>query len=206
MAPVADVEVPEAVPVVDPDPPRRRAVLVPVLLALLVLAAGVIGWQVSRVRSLDGRVADLAAPARDRAEVADVAGRFGVALLTYDYRDLNAARQSVLDLATDRFDQEYTNAFVNGLDDSITQLQATARADVTDVFVGDVEADTAQAVVTLDSTVTSTAGTHRTVSSYIALDLKREDGRWRVDQATSLAALDEQTTPAPGETTTTSIP
>ncbi len=104
----------------------------------------------------------------------------------------------MLALATDRFGREYTDAFVNGLDDAITQFEAVADATLVDVYVGAIEGDAAQVVVTLDSQVQSTEGTRRTVSSYLDLRLVREAGAWRVDVATSLAALDEQTTPAPG--------
>ncbi|MBA2282082.1 MAG: hypothetical protein H0W25_12765 [Acidimicrobiia bacterium] len=189
---------------VERRPAGRR--WLPVLLGALVVAALVVaavqtarlGSAERRVDSVEARLADLDDAEVGRTEVADVAGRFGVALLTYDYQDLNAARQRVLALATDRFGREYTDAFVNGLDDAITQFEAVADATLVDVYVGAIEGDAAQVVVTLDSQVQSTEGTRRTVSSYLDLRLVREAGAWRVDVATSLAALDEQTTPAPG--------
>jgi Mce-associated membrane protein len=188
-------------------------VVVVVLLAALVWQFLEAGNARDRVDTLEARLAELDDAGADRAAVADVAGRFGVALLTYDYQDLNAARQRVLALATTRFGDEYTDAFVNGLDDAITQFEAVADATLLDVYVAEVRGDSAKAVVTLDSEVRSTEGTRRTVSSYLDLRLVREDGQWRVDVATSLAALDQDQTPAPGTdpagtdpTTTTIVP
>jgi hypothetical protein len=191
--------------------PGRGVLPLFLLAAVTVLALGVAGFEYKRaddadhrIGTLEARVAALDDAGADRAAVADVAGQFGVALLSYDYQDLNTARERVLALATTRFGGQYTDAFVNGLDDAITQFQAVADATLLDVYVADIEGDSAKAVVVLDAEVRSTEGTRRTVSSYIDLRLVREGGSWKVDVATSLAALEQDTTPTPGLDTSTS--
>ena len=103
-------------------------------------------------------------------------------------------------LATDNFGRNYSDAFAAGLKDAITQLQASAKATVKDVYVGGVSGDEAHAIVVLDSEVRSTAGVRQVVGSYLDLTLLRRKGAWKVDSATSIAATRETNTP-PGPTT-----
>jgi Mce-associated membrane protein len=163
------------------------------LAVLLVLALTTIFVQWRRVTDLDHRIDSLQAADATRREIASAASAFGEALLSYDFNDLNAARTRVLALATESFGQQYTTAFTGGLDIAITKLQATSKATVDSVYISDAIGDTAKAVVTLDSEVHSTAGIRRTVGSYLDLTLKRENGVWKVDTVTSVAALDQQT-------------
>jgi Mce-associated membrane protein len=195
----------------EPRAARRGRVGLVVVLVLLAAAVVLAGVQWRRGNDRDDRVRELEHQAATRREIATTAGEFGQALLTYDYNDLNSARTRVLDLATDHFAQEYTSAFTGGLDTVITKLQATSNASVRDVYVGDDVGDTAHAVVTLDSEVKSTAGTRRTVGSYLDLTLVHQDGRWKVDIVISVAALEQQTigpdgNVVPSSTTTTSAP
>jgi Mce-associated membrane protein len=122
---------------------------------------------------------------------------------------LNKARSTVLGMATDTFAQNYTTAFTNGLSAAITQLQAKSTATVRKVYVSDVNGNNAEAVVTIDSEVHSTAGTRQVVGSYLDLTLLRQGGRWKVNQVTSIAASSNNLTPngatpgatSPGSTT-----
>ena len=209
-----------------PSRPARgpRPVALVALAVVLAVAVVTIVVQWRHTADLDRRVRDLQSADATRRDIASAAGSFGEALLSYDFSDLNAARERVLALATDAFGQQYTTAFTGGLDVAITKLQATSKATVDDVYVSDAIGDTAKAVVTLDSEVHSTAGTRRTVGSYLDLTLKRENGAWKVDTVTSVAALDQQTiapdgtvsdsatTPStvvpdvPASTTTTTVP
>lgn len=200
-------EVPEVAavppePSLEPEPerlPDRRRWAVPVTAVLALLFVGASAVALVQWRRAD----DLRAGEDERRAVASAAGRFGQALLSYDFDDLTTARGRVLALATDRFAKEYTTAFTGGLDDAITKLQARSQASVRDVYVTDVIGDSARAVVTLDSEVRSTAGTRRTVSSYLDMTLVRQGGRWRIDTVTSVAALDQKTTSATTSTTST---
>ena len=124
-----------------------------------------------------------------RHDVANTAGRFGQALLSYDFNDLTASRNRVLALATSSLSQNYTTAFTNGLDATITQLKARASATVRNVYLDDINGDRTQAVVTLDSQVNSTGGSRQTVGSYLQLSMLRQAGRWKVDQVIPLVAV-----------------
>jgi Mce-associated membrane protein len=188
-------------PALTPRPPRPLWTIGLAVLLAIALATIFIQWR--HTSDLDRRVNGLQSADATRRDVATAAGTFGEALLSYDYSDLNAARTRVLALATDSFGQQYTTAFTGGLDVAITKLKATSKATVDSVYISDLIGDTAKAVVTLDSEVHSTAGTRRTVGSYLDLTLKRENGAWKVDTVTSVAALDQQTI-APDGTVTSS--
>jgi Mce-associated membrane protein len=168
-------------------------------LVVLVAVAVLGGAEWRRADRLAGRD-------RVRRDVAHTAGSFGQALLSYDYADLGAARTRVLSLATDNFAQNYTSAFTNGLSAAITSVQARASGTVRKVYVADVNGDTADAVVTLDSEVHSSQGTRQVVGSYLAMTLQRIGGHWKVDTVTSIASSSDNLTPAPGASAATTAP
>jgi hypothetical protein len=101
-------------------------------------------------------------------------------------------------LATPAFAEEYGAAFDNGLRAVIEELGAVATGTVRDVFVTEVSGDAARAVVVVDSTVESDAGTRDLTGSYVQLDLERVDGRWLVGAASAVGAEAEGVTPASG--------
>jgi Mce-associated membrane protein len=177
---------------------QRRSRLLGAALAvavvLLVIASTLVVSQRGRANRLAQREAE-------RRAVASAAGSFGEALLSYDFNDLEAARRRVVRLATENFGRNYSDAFAAGLKEAITQLQASAKATVKDVYVAGVSGDEAHAIVVLDSEVRSTAGVRQVVGSYLDLTLQRRRGSWKVDSATSIAATRESNTP-PGPATT----
>jgi Mce-associated membrane protein len=141
-------------------------------------------------------------------DVEEVAGRFATALLTYDHEHLDDAKRRVLALSTGKFRREYEQAFTAGLDVLIRETKATSSGTVTDVFVGGVEQDTASAIVVANAVSEGTAGTRRSVASYIQLELVRVSGAWRVDGVTNLnfgQNSEAEGLPA-APTTTTSAP
>jgi Mce-associated membrane protein len=170
-----------------------------VALVLLVLAT-------TLAVSQRGRANRLAERESERREVASVAGAFGEALLSYDFNDLEAARGRVVELATENFGRNYSDAFAAGLKEAITQLQASATATVKDVYVAGVSKDEAHVIVVLDSEVRSTAGVRQVVGSYLDLTLLRRKGTWKVDSATSIAATRETNTPPGPATPPTTAP
>ena len=108
----------------------------------------------------------------------------------------------MLDLSTARFRREYDEAF-GGLTELIESTESTAIATVESVFVGDVDATTAEAITVVDAAVEGTAGQRSVADSYVRLDLVKVDEVWRVDGVTSLnfTAADGAVpgaTPAPG--------
>lgn len=173
-----------------PRPARSRAV--PVAVALVVVSTALAVLAAVLAARVD-------ADRQERDDVRRVAGRFAEALLTYDFEHLDEAKERVLALSTGNFRQEYEQAFEGGLDTLLRETQARSQATVTDIFVGEVEDGATSAIVVADARAEGSAGTRRTVSSYIRLELVKVEGRWRVDGVTNLNFGQE---PAPTTTTT----
>ncbi|MDF5755910.1 hypothetical protein [Spongiactinospora sp. TRM90649] len=155
--------------------------------ALLTVGAtaGVIQWT---------RAGRLAEEKADRAAVATGAGEFAVALLSYDYRNLQAARNGVLSRAADGFARTYDEAFTGGLESVITKLRASATATVRDVYVADVAEGGARAIAVADAQINGTMGTRRVLGSHLEMRLVRLGGKWRIDEVTAIGAADESVT------------
>lgn len=175
--------------------PRSRG-WIPKALGVLVLAACV------ATAGMQWRAADEAAQREaDREAVRDRAGRFGQALLSYDHTNLQAARNTVLSLASDDFAKTYDVAFTGGLEGVITKLKASAKATVRGVYLGEIDAEgaSAKAVVVMDSEVRSSAGTRRVLGSYLDMRLARQRGTWRITEVTSIGAVNESMTDPKGK-------
>lgn len=136
-------------------------------------------------------------------ELRTAAGRFGQALVTYDYHDPDAHRDAVLELASGSFREDYEDAFEQGLGQIITQVEAVSTGSVNDVFLSSVDDDQAQAVVSLDIDVSGTSGERTLTDQYLLLTLIRLDAGWRVDQVTDLSFPDTGGAPVSAESTTT---
>jgi hypothetical protein len=119
-------------------------------------------------------------------DLREAAGRFGEALVTYDYHDPDAHRDAVLALASGSFREDYEDAFDQGLGQIITQVQAVSQGTVNDVYVSSVDDDQAQAVVSLDVEVSGTSGPRTILDQYVLLTLIQLDGRWKVDRVIDL--------------------
>lgn len=168
-----------------------------VLAAALAAAVAVAALQTVRLADRDDRIEELARLDATRRDVALGASRFAAALLSYDHGDLERTRSEVLDLATDGFAATYDSAFARGLEPLITELEATAEAEVREVYVAEVTADRARAIVVADSSVRSSNQLRRLIGAYLEMDLVRVDGRWLVDAVTPLTARDESILPLP---------
>lgn len=161
------------------------------LTAVVVVLLGVLAFTQS------SRISDLEATADREAEISEVAGTFADALLTYDYRDLEAGADAVAAGATESFATEYRQAFDAGLGEQITALKATSAATINDVLISRSTGDTARVIVVADSEVRSDEGNQARVGSYIDLSMVRIDGRWLVDMVSSVA--NAATGAGPGE-------
>lgn len=141
----------------------------------------------------------------DLDDLRQAAGRFGEALVTYDYHDPEAHRDAVLALATGSFRQDYEDAFEQGLGDIITEVQAVSTASVNDVYVSSVDDGQAQAIVSLDIAVSGTSGERSILDQYVLLTLIELDEGWKVDGVTDLSFPTGGTSggPVTGATTTT---
>ena len=123
----------------------------------------------------------------DHDDLRQAAGRFGEALVTYDFHDPTAHRDAVLALATGSFRQDYQDAFDQGLGDVITEVQAVSKGSVNEVYLSTVDDGQARAIVSLDIEVSGTSGHRSILDQYILLTLIEVDGGWKVDQVTDLS-------------------
>ena len=186
-------------PTGEATPDRRPTALVLAVTLAVVLAV------------LAGVLAVLLANEGGDAEVDDLretAGRFGEALVTYDYRDPEAHRDAVLGLATGSFREEYQDAFDQGLGEVITQVEAVSIGHVKDIYLSAIDAEQAQAIVVVDIEHEGTGGRNDLYDVYFRLTMVEVGGEWKVDQVTDLnfdAGGGEGTT-APTASTATSVP
>ena len=171
---------PEAAPRLESALSQGRRPLILLAIAFLVMATG-LGAAAATLYSR------LQAERNDRDEASDVAGRFGQALLSYDYTDLEATKRRVRAEATPRwFRNEFERAFSGGLDVLLRETQGRSRATVIDVFVSDIEDDGTSAIVALRAEAEGVSGRQPLSDSYLQLDLVKVDGHWKVDQVTNL--------------------
>lgn len=189
---MTDADAPSA----DAAPARGPGFVVACSLAVLFALAAVALGLLLLVQDGEGE---------DLSDLRQAAGRFGEALVTYDFHDPEAHRDAVLDLATGSFRQDYEDAFDRGLGQIITQVQAVARGSVNDVFLTSVDDEQAQAIVSLDIEVTGTSGERTLLDQYVLLTLVRVAGEWKVDQVTDLSfpGSDTGAPPVTSDTTTT---
>ncbi|GAA3203105.1 hypothetical protein [Actinocorallia longicatena] len=158
-----------------------RAISGALVAALAVLA--VLGcWQ---WRSLAGERAE-------RAAVERAADRFGTRFLSYDHRDVDAAKNAVTSLITGDFAESYRTQFEAGVVPSIKQLEARSTARVRSVYVGEINGNLAAAVVIVDSEMHTKAWTKWTTATHLDLKLIKQRGHWLVTDMTSAGALDEK--------------
>lgn len=139
----------------------------------------------------------------DLDDLRATAGRFGEALVSYDFRDPTAHRDAVLALATGSFRQDYEDAFDQGLGDIITEVRAVSVGSVNDVYVTSIDGGQAQAIVSVDIEVSGTSGERTVLDQYVLLTLVELDDGWRVDAVTDLSFPTGGTGSAPVTTDTT---
>jgi hypothetical protein len=136
-----------------------------------------------------------------RAGVEQVASRFASAVLSYDYRDLDKTKNTVLALSTGKFRTDYEQNFP-GLSALFTTTKGQSTATVKDVFVSAIAHDTATAIVVLDERAQGTSGQRLNVDWYVRVSLVQVRGQWRVDDLTNI----NQTGAVPGQTPSTTAP
>jgi Mce-associated membrane protein len=178
---------------------RRPLIIVA---AALLVAATFFGVLAARFNS------ELSDERNERDDVQAVAARMATALLTYDYRDLDASKDRVLADATGTFRREYEKAFTSTLAVLIRETKAQSKATVTDLFVSDVTEGAAGALVVVSTERKGVGGAVPAATSYIQLDLVKVGGTWKVDNVTNLNFTGSGTarSPASAPTTTTSAP
>lgn len=137
------------------------------------------------------------------SELRRTAGRFGEALVTYDYRTPDEHREEVMSFATGSFREEYEDAFDQGLVQIITEVEAVSTGVVKDVYLSEVDEETASAIVVVDIEHDGTAGERTLYDIYFRLSLVRVGDEWKVDQVTDLNFDSAPSGVGTGVTTTT---
>lgn len=189
---------PEPAPEPPPGPPAatvagsRAPFLVAAGLAVVFAVAAAVLAVIAAGRDEDGA-----------ERLRETAGRFGEALVSYDYHDPQAHRDTVLGFATGSFRDEYEAAFDQGLAKVITEVKAVSRGHVKDVYLSAVDEERAQAIVVVDIDHEGTSGPNTLYDVYFRLTLVKIDGRWKVDQVTDLNFDPAGNAVTPGTTTPT---
>lgn len=181
-------------------PPGRAPFIAAVALAVVFAVTAAILTVMLAGKSDDGS-----------ARLRETAGRFGEALVSYDYHDPEAHRDTVLEYATGSFRDEYEAAFDQGLSKVITEVKAVSRGHVKDVYLSAVDEERAQAIVVVDIDHEGAGGPSTLYDVYFRLTLVRVGGTWKVDQVTDLnfdaqGAGASGASPAPTGSPTTSVP
>ena len=129
-----------------------------------------------------GEIDDLRADRDDRRDVARVASTFAATYMTVDYEDVDSTSAELEDLVTEAFATAFSERR-EPLRESFAALETSTVATTDEVFVGDIEGDTARALVILDIELSSTAiGPQQLEDFSIVVDLLKVDGEWRVDR------------------------
>jgi hypothetical protein len=132
------------------------------------------------------------------AAVRRTAGAMGTAMLSYDYKHLPQAKARVVKLATGSFKKQYRQAFDGGLDQLYKLTKQHSEVREVQVYVSDVSANDASAIVRVDFRVSGVGGNNRPGTAFFELALVHSSGGWLVD---SLSAIN-----AGSDTTPTSTP
>ena len=160
-------------------PPRKpgRGLLLLAIGALVVAVAAA-----ALALGQSGEIDDLRTERDDRRDVARVASTFAATYMTVDYEDVDSTSAELEDLVTEAFASAFSERR-EPLRESFAALETSTVATTDEVFVGDIEGDSARALVILDIELTSTAtGPQQLEDFSIVVDLLKVDGDWRVDR------------------------
>lgn len=169
-------------------PGRLQAVLA----ALVVVAAGVLGWQllhasdqkaVRPVARSSGSYAPGSVPEGQAA--LDVAVKAMPAALTYDYRKLDQSRSRATALMTPSFAKDFSATYDETVGKLATQKQAVTKAIVRGGGVLKAGDDRVSALVFVDQVLVTSKQTKGSApvtvaQSRVVVDLKRVGGAWKV--------------------------
>jgi hypothetical protein len=171
-----------------PEPPaatNRGLKLAVIALAALSLFLAILSASLSaKNRDTNGRT----------AEVRRAAGAMGTAMLSYDYHDLSEAKRRVLALSTGKFKQEYRDAFNSSLDELYKRTEGVSKVRDVTVYVSDVTASEATAIVEVDYLASGLAGKNRPATVFLELSLVRSGDKWLVDNVRAIETPQTPTT------------
>jgi Mce-associated membrane protein len=167
---------------VEAPAPRRRSpgFLVAAVLAVVFFASTILLGVVAA-----GLKADKDELTDGRAEVADVAGRFVSALLSYDHRDPEGFRQRVLGFTAPPFSEQFEEA-AGELEATFEGLDAVSTPTIKEVFVAEIADGTATAIVVYDRVLDGISGPRAESNLYVRLGMVERDDGWRVNDVINL--------------------
>lgn len=176
---------------------RLRLLTMVVVVVALIGAGGLAISQAQRASDAQDEL-DRVTDVRERAAA------FGAAYLTYEAADVEASSERLLELATEEFGVEFKESRTPAIEALFDQIGTSTEATTTDVFVSDVSAEQARALVVVDVVASSTeTPDQRLVDLTFVLDLVFEDGEWKVDAVNPAPRPDVVGGPATTAPTTT---
>jgi Mce-associated membrane protein len=164
-----------------------RRVPWPVLAVLGVLAAVAVGLAAYFV--VQARNAEAYQEAVDRAPAA--AENAATAVLSYDYKSLDADRDAAAKFLSDRYRKQYVDTFDKLVEKGATETKATVKAQVlasSAMVVGEKrDPDRIPVLLFVNQTTTSSATSEEpsVALNRVRFDMIRSDGGWLVDGITS---------------------
>jgi Mce-associated membrane protein len=162
-----------------PDAPSGRSpalVLAVSLAVVFALAAAVLGVVAAGRDDGDSRIDGLR----------KAAGEAGQAVLTYDYQHPKEHLDRVVALSTGSFKSDYRSQFEQGLQDLIQRTQSVSEGFVKDVYVSEIDGDSAEVIVRADESLDGVGGKRTVYDLYILFTMVHAGGSWKVDQVTDL--------------------
>jgi Mce-associated membrane protein len=158
-----------------PASSNRGLKLAVAALAALSFALAIVAAMVSASNKDSGR----------EAAVRRTAGAFGTAILTYDYKHVDAWKRNVTNLSTGVFKKQF-ESYSKSLGTIFVTTKNSSDVRDIEIFLNDVSDKSATAIVVVDTTTSGTASKGRAVTAYLQLDLVKSGNAWLVDGLTNL--------------------
>ncbi len=151
-----------------PGSSRRLLVALSILLAVLALAAVLLGLQVREARAAEDRREDALRYARQMA----------LNLTSISVQELDTDIKQVLDGATGEFEEDFARRSDN-LREVLTTNEVVSEGKVLEAALVRSDEDTATALVVVDATVRNAQNPQGGVNTYrMKLELERQGDRW----------------------------
>jgi Mce-associated membrane protein len=167
------------------NPAGRRATLLAVLAAIIVLAAGFAVYAGLQARGFDGSndaVADLAAT----TEVTDQVGAGVKAIFSYDYSNLARTERAAAGYLVEGAVAQYAASF-DAAKKAATDQKLIRSTTIRSIGVRDLRDDSARVLVFLDQQTLRTAENQQSsAGAYLDITAKKIDGGWKIASMTAL--------------------
>ncbi|MET0767134.1 MAG: hypothetical protein ABW075_09570 [Aeromicrobium sp.] len=181
----------------DPSPAwSARPLVIRILAGLTALGVvlALVGWLV--LPQLGGSDDDTS----ERNQVVARANDFAVAYNTYDVADLPDYQKRLKGLLTPAYDQQFveiTDAVFGALE---TKQQKSGEAKVLGVAIDSIDDDSATAIVAVDAAITNTDNAAAVERRFRwKVSFAKSKGEWLVSNFESVASVDAQAAPVPGD-------